>query len=84
MTFSVSWDPKAAKYVEKLHKDVAARIIEHVDKVAVEPFKFLEHFEGECYKLRIGDHRGLVDIDLQNKVLRIRVFDKRGRVYKKK
>ena len=33
-------------------------------------------------KLRIGDYRALIDIDFENKVLIIQVFDKRGKIYK--
>ena len=81
MNFSVSWHPKAAKYVEKLPKETATRILELFDKVATDPFRYIEHYEGDYYKLRIGDYRALIDIDFQNKVLKIRVFDKRGRIY---
>ncbi|HLC74286.1 MAG TPA: type II toxin-antitoxin system RelE/ParE family toxin [Candidatus Nanoarchaeia archaeon] len=81
MSFSVSWHPKAAKYVENLPKETATRILEQFDKAAIDPFKYLEHFEGDYYKLRIGDYRALIDIDFQNKIIKIRVFDKRGRIY---
>ena len=51
--------------------------------ISENPFRYLEHFEGkDVYKLRIGDYRALVDVDFQNKILKIQVFDKRGRVYK--
>ncbi|HLA23295.1 MAG TPA: hypothetical protein VJZ93_02045 [Candidatus Nanoarchaeia archaeon] len=33
-------------------------------------------------KLRIGDYRALIDIDFENKILIIQVFDKRGKIYK--
>jgi len=41
----------------------------------------VERFEGELYKLRIGEYRALVDIDFEKKVMSIRVFDKRERIY---
>ncbi len=81
MVYEVIWHPKAAKYVERLPKDIAKRILKKLDEVAENPFVYLEHFEGEGYKLRIGDYRALIDADLQEKILRIRVFDKRGRIY---
>ncbi|MBI3051855.1 hypothetical protein HYY74_05355 [Candidatus Woesearchaeota archaeon] len=47
-----------------------------LDKVAVNPFRYLEHYEGaDVYKLRIGEHRMLIDVDFKNKVLKIRVLD---------
>lgn len=47
----------------------------------LEPFRFLEHFEGNGYKFRIGDYRALIDVDFEKKILKVRVFDKRERIY---
>ena len=82
MTWRIIWHPKAAKYVEMLPTEMSERIFRKCDEVIQTPFRYLEHFEGEGYKLRIGDYRALIDVDFQNGLLKIRVFDKRGRVYK--
>ncbi|HIG93031.1 MAG: hypothetical protein QT02_C0007G0016 [archaeon GW2011_AR9] len=82
MIWQISWHPKAAKYVETLPPNLAQRILDKLDEVAENPFRYLEHFEGDGYKLRIGDYRALIDVDFQNKIIKIRIFDKRGRVYK--
>lgn len=82
MNWEIIWHPKAAKVVEHLPKEIAERILRKCDEVAQEPFHYLETFEGEGYKLRIGDYRGIIDIDFERKILKIRIFDKRGRVYK--
>jgi len=81
MTFSVIWHPKAAKQVELLPKQIRERVLRKIDEVAQEPFRFLEHFEGDCYKLRIGEYRALLDVEFNKKVLKIQVSDKRERVY---
>ena len=81
MTRELSWHPKAAKFVEKLPTSTAERILAKFDEVLRDPFKYLEHFEGDYYKLRIGDYRALIDIDFDKKILKVRVFDKRGRIY---
>lgn len=47
------------------------------------PFHYLEHYEGEYYKLRIGDYRALLDIDFKLKIIWVRIIDKRGRIYKR-
>ena len=67
--------------MENVPSSLAQRIFDKIDEVAENPFRYLEHFEGEGYKLRIGDYRAIIDVDFQNKVLKIRLFDKRGRVY---
>ena len=81
MNYEIVWHPKAAKYVEKLPQHAAKRILDKLDEVSLDPFRYLEHFEGEGYKLRIGEYRALIDVDLQKRILKVRVFDKRGRIY---
>lgn len=84
MTYSVEWHPKTRKFLRKLPKDVSARIVLKVKEMKEEPFRYLEHYEGaDVYKLRVGDYRLLIDVDLTNKNLKIRVLDHRGRIYKR-
>lgn len=83
MSYSIEWKPKPFKFLEKLPKELALRILNKLDEVKENPFRYLEHYEGDYYKLRIGDYRALIDIDFKDKVLIIQVFDKRGRVYKR-
>lgn len=82
MSYSIEWDSKALKYLQNLQKDKAIRVLEKLDNVKEDPFRYLEHYEGEGYKLRIGDERMIVDVDFNKKILTIQVFDKRGRIYK--
>ena len=81
MSYEIIWHPTAAKYVEKLPQHIAKRILDKFDEVAMDPFRYLEHFEGGGYKLRIWDYRALIDVDLGKRTLKVRVFDKRGRIY---
>lgn len=71
MNFEISWSPQAAKYLESLPKEVAARVLHKLDEVIQNPFRYLEHFEGAGYKLRIGDYRALIDVDLSQNILKI-------------
>jgi len=82
MSYSVEWKPQPFKFLENLQKDIAIRILNKIDKLKEEPFRYLEHYEGDYYKLRIGDYRALIDIDFKNNLIIIEVLDKRGRVYK--
>ena len=64
MSFQVEWGPKASKNLAKLPKDTIKRIFDKMNEVKEDPFRFLEHFEGQnFYKLRIGDYRALIDIE---------------------
>lgn len=83
MNYSVKVDKKVQDFLDKLPQDVALRIVNKLEQIKENPFHFLEHYEGEYYKLRIGDYRGLIDVDFNKKILFVRIFDKRGRVYKR-
>ena len=83
MTFEVILDSQADKFIQSLEKNIALRIINKLEDVKKNPFRYLEHYEGEYdYKLRIGDYRALIDVDFTRKILFVRIFDKRGRIYK--
>ena len=82
MSFQVNFSNQAAKFIRKLSQELQERIKAKFYEVKENPFRYLEHFEGDYYKLRIGDYRALIDIDFQNKILWVRIFDKRGRIYK--
>ena len=84
MSYSIDWDKKPKKFLNNFQRDIAERILNKLDEVKENPFRYLEHFEGaEVYKLRIGDYHFLIDVDFENKILTIQVLDKRGRVYKR-
>ena len=83
MSFFIEWDEKVIDFLNKLPKNLSERIVNKVNSIKENPFHFLEHYEGEYYKLRIGDYRALIDIDFERKVLIIQLIDKRGKIYKK-
>jgi mRNA-degrading endonuclease RelE of RelBE toxin-antitoxin system len=84
MSFAVLFSPQAQHFLDTLQKDIALRITGKLGEVAEAPFRFLEHFEGgDDYKLRIGDYRALIDVDFPTQILKVRVLDKRGRIYKR-
>jgi len=83
MSYSIEWDQKAFKFLDKLQKDLGLRILDKLEEIKENPFRYLEHYEGEGYKLRIGDYRALIDVDSKKRILFVRVLDKRGRIYKK-
>jgi len=83
MTYSVKLDRNADSFLDKLQKKEALRIINKIEQIKENPFRYLKHYEGNYYKLRIGDYRALIDIDFENKILIIRILDKRSRIYKK-
>ena len=83
MSYLVKVDKKAQDFLDKLPQNISLRIINKLEQIKENPFHFLEHYEGEYYKLRIGDYRALMDIDFQRKIIWVRIIDKRGRIYKR-
>jgi mRNA-degrading endonuclease RelE of RelBE toxin-antitoxin system len=84
MTYSIEWHPNVRDFLRKLPKEIATRLTKKIRSIKDDPFHFLQHYEGEkTYKLRIGDYRALIDIDFKDKVLFVRVFNHRRRVYKR-
>ena len=79
--YSIHWNPGS---LDRLPKEVIPRVIKKVESICLNPFHYLEHYEGEdVYKLRIGDYRALINIDFTNKMLKVRIVDHRSRVYKR-
>ena len=83
MSWEITWKPKSRRFLESLDNETASRILSKIDLLKENPFRYLEHYEGDYYKLRIGDYRALIDMDFENKIIIIEVLDKRSRVYKK-
>lgn len=86
MVYQVKLHPKVDKFLTKCEKELEDRIRNKLELLKDEPFKHLEHFESEerCYKFRIGDYRALVDVNVEEKKVLVRVLDHRNRIYKKK
>lgn len=84
MNYDIEWKPKPLKYLNGLQNNIALRIWKKVETIRQNPFRYLEHYEGQnSYKLRIGNYRALIEVDFDNKKLIVRILDKRGRIYKK-
>ncbi len=57
----IEWHSQAFKNLENLPKQLIEHILKKMERVAENPFRYLEHYEGEqVYKLRIGDYRALI------------------------
>jgi mRNA-degrading endonuclease RelE of RelBE toxin-antitoxin system len=79
MTYNVVLSPQAKKFLQKQDTHIQSRLRKGLATLC-NPFSVLEHFEGNYYKLRIGDYRALCDVE--EKTVIVRVLENRGRMYK--
>jgi len=43
MTYSIEWDRQPLKFLQKLERKDAKRILDKVDEILLDPFHYLEH-----------------------------------------
>jgi len=84
MSYEVKFTNQAKKFLKKLDKKDRSRILDKFEELKDNPFRYLEHYEGDGYKFRIGEIRSIVDVYQDKKILSVRIMDKREKVYKKK
>lgn len=85
MVYIIHWDPIANKFLRKLPKEIASRIVRKVDAIKVNLEHYLETLAGrKDYKLRIGDYRLFIDLNRTSKEAFIRTMRHRRDAYKKR
>ena len=83
MNFTILWDDDAVTVLRKLPKEISVRIIDKVTIAATNPFHYLASLQGvSYYKLRIGDYRVIIELDLSTKTFIVRMIGHRKSVYK--
>ena len=83
MIFRIILKTKPQKFLDRMLKTTALRITSKLKEIISDPFRYLKHFEGQkYYKLRIGNYRALISVNIEEKLLVVEVLDKRGRIYK--
>ena len=81
--FSLKFDKKSGKELEKLPEDIRERIFSKIIDAKDNPFRFFERLEGRNdYKLRVGDYRVIADINNKDKIIEITKIGHRKEVYK--
>lgn len=86
MKFSIEWKEGAIRQLEKMPRPICSRIVKKIESLQNNPFSKIKKLKGsECFRLRVGDYRIILDIDTKNKkliVLRVghrkNIYDKRG------
>ncbi|MCE5172313.1 type II toxin-antitoxin system RelE/ParE family toxin [Paenibacillus profundus] len=85
--FKVDFSSEAKKYLKKLDKPTAKKIISAIEALRDDPYntthtKKMKGYEGEFYRLRVGSYRIIYEI-LNGKLLILIVkVGSRGDIYK--
>ncbi len=73
MTYEIIFSDKALKQLKKMERSVQERVVAVLERIRTRPEAYLVKLVGDPgYKLRVGDYRVIVDIDV--KELRILVL----------
>ncbi len=80
--YNLVFDKRALEQLNKLDKPIKERIWNKLQSCKENPVRFLEPLiEIKGFKLRIGDYRIIIDIDNENKILRILKIGHRKNIY---
>ena len=84
MTFEIRWDKKAVEFLRKLDRSISKRIVRNVDGIRSDPKRYLEPLkEVGGYKLRVGDHRVIIDVNWNTKTIFVLLIGHRKKIYKR-
>lgn len=82
--YAVMWTPAAQKELAGLDKELIRRIVERVEQIKYSPYHFIDHLtDVDAWRLRVGDHRVILDINEDEKSLIILKIGHRKSIYKK-
>lgn len=83
MVYLVIWSPNAKNDLKKLEQDISMRIVKKVVDLERVPYHFVEKMtDVDCWKLRVGEYRVLLDISEKNKQIDVLKAGHRKNIYK--
>jgi len=84
MRYEVIWAETAVRELEKMDRKVAKRIIDRVEAIKENPFRFVKKLvDLPFYSLRVGDYRVILSIDAGKLVIFVVHVGHRSKVYKR-
>ncbi|MBI5061009.1 MAG: type II toxin-antitoxin system RelE/ParE family toxin [Candidatus Aenigmarchaeota archaeon] len=83
MAYSVIWSPRSKEDLIELETGLARRIIKKTTELELAPYHFIEKMtDVNCWKLRVGDYRVLLDIKEERKEIQVLKVGHRKNIYK--
>ncbi len=83
MVYKIIWSPKSRDNLKELTPETAKRIIKKVVELELAPYHFIEKMtDVNCWRLRVGDYRALLDINEKKKEIQVLKVGHRKNIYK--
>jgi len=80
--YNLIFGKRVLEDLNKLDKQIQQRIWRKLQQCKENPFRFLEHLEEiGGFKLRVGDYRLIIDIDISTKTLKVVKIGHRKNIY---
>jgi len=84
MKYDVKWTETSLDQLKKIDKAITERIIDKVEKISKNPFKFVKKLkEFNLFRLRIGDYRVIMSIEKNKMIIFILEVGHRRVIYRK-
>jgi len=83
--FNINYSKQSVKFLKKIDKSLARRIVEKIEKLRENPVLHdSKTIKGYCglFRTRVGDYRILYEVDYEGKIIGIIKIDKRSRAYR--
>ena len=82
MVYTIIWSEPAARQLGKLDRSVAKRILDSVQKLESDPYRYLRRLVGvQYYRLRVGDFRVIVEVVQDRLLVLVLKVGHRSKVY---
>ena len=81
--YSIEFSELAEKQFKKLERALQDRISRALERIRVRPQDYLRKLVGDPgYRLRVGDYRGIIDVQREKLLLLVITVGHRSNVYK--
>ncbi|MDP2628908.1 MAG: type II toxin-antitoxin system RelE/ParE family toxin [Nanoarchaeota archaeon] len=82
MSYKIVWDKKTKEAIQKFPFVISSRIYKKINELVEEPFSKIRRLKGiNAFKLRVGDYRVILSIDVQNKIICVLKIGHRKNIY---
>jgi len=84
MKYEVKWTETSLDQLKKLDKAIAERVIDKVEKISKNPFKFVKKLkEFKLFTLRVGDYRVIMGIEKNKMIIFVLEVGHRRVIYRR-